>query len=146
MRLHGCPQLPASAQHRPYNGPLPRPECDLPSNTRPACTLPSTAFLLPSNSLTNSSAVSVCPALRPPALPYPPPPVRAACCPDSLSPVHPPLPQGGILSGEGGDEVKDILLLDVCPLSMVSFAVHVWSFSCPAECGRTVCVTNMPLS
>jgi heat shock protein 5 len=26
--------------------------------------------------------------------------------------------QGGILSGEGGDEVKDILLLDVCPLSM----------------------------
>lgn len=27
--------------------------------------------------------------------------------------------QGGILSGEGGDEVKDILLLDVCPLSMV---------------------------
>ena len=30
---------------------------------------------------------------------------------------HIPL-QGGILSGEGGDEVKDILLLDVCPLSM----------------------------
>jgi endoplasmic reticulum chaperone BiP len=26
--------------------------------------------------------------------------------------------QGGILSGEGGDEVKDILLLDVCPLSL----------------------------
>ena len=26
--------------------------------------------------------------------------------------------QGGILGGEGGDEVKDILLLDVCPLSM----------------------------
>lgn len=26
--------------------------------------------------------------------------------------------QGGILSGEGGDDVKDILLLDVCPLSM----------------------------
>jgi heat shock protein 5 len=26
--------------------------------------------------------------------------------------------QGGILSGEGGDEVKDLLLLDVCPLSM----------------------------
>lgn len=26
--------------------------------------------------------------------------------------------QGGILSGEGGDEVKDVLLLDVCPLSM----------------------------
>ena len=26
--------------------------------------------------------------------------------------------QGGILSGEGGDDVKDILLLDVCPLSL----------------------------
>jgi Hsp70 protein len=26
--------------------------------------------------------------------------------------------QGGILGGEGGDEVKDILLLDVCPLSL----------------------------
>ncbi|KAL6785610.1 BIP1 [Auxenochlorella protothecoides x Auxenochlorella symbiontica] len=26
--------------------------------------------------------------------------------------------QGGILSGDGGDEVKDILLLDVCPLSL----------------------------
>ena len=26
--------------------------------------------------------------------------------------------QGGILGGDGGDEVKDILLLDVCPLSM----------------------------
>lgn len=45
-----------------------------------------------------------------------------------LLPAHlPPLPtflaclfcmQGGILSGEGGDEVKDVLLLDVCPLSM----------------------------
>lgn len=26
--------------------------------------------------------------------------------------------QGGILGGEGGDEVKDILLLDVAPLSL----------------------------
>ena len=26
--------------------------------------------------------------------------------------------QGGILSGEGGDETKDLLLLDVTPLSM----------------------------
>merc|ERR1711957_495693 len=26
--------------------------------------------------------------------------------------------QGGILSGEGGDEVKDVLLLDVAPLSL----------------------------
>jgi Hsp70 protein len=26
--------------------------------------------------------------------------------------------QGGIISGEGGDEVKDVLLLDVCPLSL----------------------------
>jgi heat shock protein 5 len=33
----------------------------------------------------------------------------------------PPFPctlQGGILGGEGGDEVKDILLLDVAPLSL----------------------------
>ena len=35
----------------------------------------------------------------------------------TLTHHHIPL-QGGILSGEGGDEVKDILLLDVCPLSM----------------------------
>lgn len=28
------------------------------------------------------------------------------------------MPQGGILGGEGGDEVKDILLLDVAPLSL----------------------------
>lgn len=26
--------------------------------------------------------------------------------------------QGGILSGEGGDETKDILLLDVAPLTL----------------------------
>jgi hypothetical protein len=40
--------------------------------------------------------------------------------PPSLSapPPDPACLQGGILSGEGGDEVKDILLLDVCPLSM----------------------------
>ena len=40
----------------------------------------------------------------------PPPPAPSSPAPQP--------PQGGILSGEGGDEVKDILLLDVCPLSM----------------------------
>lgn len=50
---------------------------------------------------------------------------RDSPCHRSPTPPHPtpPLPphahaQGGILSGDGGDEVKDILLLDVCPLSL----------------------------
>jgi hypothetical protein len=37
-------------------------------------------------------------------------PLRSLCCCCGL--------QGGILGGEGGDEVKDILLLDVAPLSL----------------------------
>lgn len=45
--------------------------------------------------------------------------------------------QGGILSGEGGDEVKDILLLDVCPLSLVSKArVEMPTGSLFAHCVR----------
>ena len=36
--------------------------------------------------------------------------------------------------------MKDILLLDVCPLSMVSCAVHVWSFSCPVWSFSCTCL------
>ena len=47
----------------------------------------------------------------------PPAPQTSHPLPPSPLPHHLPA-QGGILGGEGGDEVKDILLLDVCPLSM----------------------------
>jgi hypothetical protein len=41
---------------------------------------------------------------------------HAACA--AFSSLPSTTPQGGILGGEGGDEVKDILLLDVAPLSL----------------------------